>query len=88
MRTTVDLDADLLDRLRSEATRRRVSFKELLNSAVRRGLAPKSQDAPKSYTLPVQKLGRVREGLNLDKALRLADELESADLASEHGARE
>lgn len=81
MRTTVDLDADLLERLRVESARRRMSFKELLNAAIRNGLAAPETRRPRAYTVPTFSLGRVREGVNLDKALDVADRLEAGEVA-------
>jgi hypothetical protein len=81
VRTTVDLDPDLLERLRIEAARRRLSFKQLLNSAIRAGLVAREQRRPRPYVLPVFKLGRVREGVDLDKALDVAGRLESSETA-------
>lgn len=83
MRTTVDLDSDLLERLRVESARRRVSFKQLLNSAIRHGLTARPASAAKGYRTPVHRFGAVREGLNLDKALGIADGLDDVDVATE-----
>lgn len=85
MRTTVDLDADLLERIRLEATRRGVPFKELLNATLRRGLSTRPASSGKPYVLPTRRLGAVREGLSLDKALALADELDNRDATGELG---
>jgi hypothetical protein len=81
MRTTVDLDADLLERLRVESARRRTSFKQLLNMAIRNGLAAPETRRARPYAMPKFHLGRVREGVNLDRALDLADRLETAEIA-------
>ena len=83
MRTTVDLDADLLERLRREAHRRRVPFKELLNAAIRTGLTAPASASRAAYKLPVFKLGSPRAGANLDKALALAGTLEDREVAEE-----
>ncbi|MGQ0647966.1 MAG: hypothetical protein ACT4P7_10370 [Gemmatimonadaceae bacterium] len=83
MRTTVDLDPDLLERLRLEAARRRVSFKELLNAVIRGGLAVTAPRRQAPYTLPSVRMGAVREGIDLDKALRIADEIESHEVIQE-----
>lgn len=83
MRTTVDLDPDLLERLRVESAKRRVSFKQLLNSAIRGGLAPRPPAAAKPYKVPAHRLGLVREGLDLDKALAIAEALEDAEVAAD-----
>ena len=83
MRTTVDLDADLLERLRREAHRRRVPFKQLLNAAIRTGLTAPASAPRVAYKLPVFKLGSPRAGVNLDKALALAGALEDREVAEE-----
>jgi plasmid stability protein len=83
VRTTVDLDTDLLERLRVEAARRRISFKDLLNSVIRSGLASGGGRRPATYTMPSFSMGAVREGIDLDKALRVADELEATEVRME-----
>ena len=83
MRTTVDLDSDLLARLRREAHRRRVPFKRLLNAAIRTGLAAPAATRPPAYVLPVFSLGAVRVGLDLDKALNLAAAFEDLEVLDE-----
>ena len=81
MRTTVDLDPDLLERLRLLAAKRRVSFKHLLNEAIRSALARRGSGASTPYVMPSFRMGAVRDGFNLDKALSLADGLETAEVA-------
>lgn len=77
MRTTVTLDPDIEAKLRSLAEERGVSFKEALNSTLRRGLA--SAVGPgEAYRLPSRRMG-LRPGIDLDRALRLAGELEDAE---------
>ena len=73
MRTTVTLDPDVEARLREVARERGISFKEALNTAVRAGVAAGRQGRP--YRTPARALG-LRAGVNLDKALQLAGELE------------
>jgi hypothetical protein len=77
MRTTVTLDADVAARLKETARARGVSFKEALNSAIRAGLA--AGRAAQPYHTPARSLG-LRPGLDLDKALHLADEIEDAEI--------
>ena len=72
MRTTVDIEPDLLVRLRLMAVRRRVSFKRLLNDAIRSALTTHRSTASTPYTMPSFHMGAVREGVNLDKALALS----------------
>lgn len=78
MRTTVTLDPDVAARLHALAAERGVSFKEVLNSSIRLGLRS-DEGAARPYEVPTRPLG-LREGVDLDKALRLADELEDAEL--------
>lgn len=77
MRTTVTLDPDLAAKLRALARERGVPFKEVLNSALRRGLA-REAGAPRPYRLASRPLG-LRPGIDLEHALRLAGELEDAE---------
>lgn len=77
MRTTVTLDADVAARLKEAARARGVSFKEALNSAIRAGLA--AGRAAQAYHTPSRSLG-LRPGLDLDKALHLADEIEDTEI--------
>ena len=78
MRTTVTLDQDVASKLRQVARERGVPFKVVLNDAVRDGLGGKAR-AARRYRMPTYDM-RVRKGVNLDKALRLADELEDAEI--------
>ena len=78
MRTTVTLDPDLAARLRALARERGASFKETLNSVVRRGLA-ETTGSPRPFRLRTQAMG-LRPGIDLDKALQLAAELEDAEI--------
>jgi hypothetical protein len=77
MRTTVTLDEDVVAELRAVARERDVSFTVALNDAVRAGLGEACRARP--YRVPVRALD-VRPGIDLDKALTLAAELEDAEL--------
>jgi hypothetical protein len=79
MRTTVTLDEDVAAKLKRLARERDMSFKEALNATVRRGFE-RGEQKPRPYRLPPpQRLG-ARPGVNLDKALQLAGELEDAEI--------
>jgi hypothetical protein len=78
MRTTVDLDPDVDAHLRALARERGVSLRTVINDALRAGTRPGAVATP-PYTLPSRRLG-VRPGLDLDKALRLAGELEDDEI--------
>jgi hypothetical protein len=77
VRTTVTLDPDVAAKLQQAARERGVSFKVALNDAVRVGLAPHRRAVPR-YRMPVRRMG-VRPGVDLDRSLRLAGELEDAE---------
>lgn len=77
MRTTVTLDPDVEAKLREIARERGVSFKEALNSAIRAGLM--ASRSTREYQTPSRSLG-LRAGVNLDKALQLASDLEDAEI--------
>ena len=52
-----------------------------MNDALRVGLADRSRSKPRRYRLKPSSLGGVRRGLNLDKALQIADALEDEGIA-------
>ena len=82
MRTTITLDDDLARALKEAAHRSDRSFKQVVNQAIRAGLqgAMKAPRA-KRYRLAPSSMGGVLPGVNLDKALALADALEDEELA-------
>jgi hypothetical protein len=78
VRTTVTLDPDV-ERLLQDAMRERgISFKEALNQAARDGLVRARQPRTKRFVQKTHAMG-VREGVNLDKALSLADAMEDEE---------
>lgn len=77
MRTTLTLDDDLGETLKAQARRSRQSFKELVNETLRAGLAARrAPAAAKAYRLRPASLGGPLPGVDLDRALRIADALE------------
>ena len=78
MRTTVTLDPDVAARLQAVVRERGISFKEALNTSVRQGLA-RADGTARPYRVPARPLD-LREGVDLDKAMRLAGDLEDAEL--------
>ena len=71
------LDPDVAAELKRVARERGVSFKQVLNDAVRAGLRPAG--GPRPYRLPTFAL-RLRSGVDLDKALTLAARLEDDEV--------
>jgi hypothetical protein len=79
MRTTVDLSPELLRRLREQAHREEISFKELINRVLERGLDTRKVARTRSRPLPVFSMGSPRADVGLDKALALAFGLEDEE---------
>jgi hypothetical protein len=77
MRTTVTLDPDVEVKLKQAVRDQGISFKEALNSSIRRGLASGESES-RPYRVPTRRLG-VKPGINLDRALALAGELEDVE---------
>lgn len=75
MRTTITLDADVADRLHALARERRISFKQAVNTILRRGL---HEGPAESFHVEARPLG-LRPGVDLDKALALAARLEDEE---------
>ncbi len=77
MRTTLTLDDDIAAALKAAAYRTGSSFKVAVNEALRAGLAAlDAPPKPKRYRLKPASLGGTRPGVDMDKALHLADALE------------
>lgn len=74
MRTTLTLDDDLMARLKEEAHRRSLPFRDVVNAALRRGLGspPAKKKRPVLRTYP----SRLRAGFDPAGFNKLADELE------------
>jgi hypothetical protein len=78
MRTTVTLDADVEAKLRARMRERGVSFKAAVNDAIRSGLDG-PEPSVRRYRMPTAPLG-ARPGVDLERALALAGELEDAEM--------
>lgn len=81
MRTTIDIDDTLLQRLRDDAHRLGIPFRAMLHRVLQRGLDEGPSSAAVTYRTPSVKLGQVREGVNLVKALHLASALDDDEIA-------
>ena len=81
MRTTLTLDKDLALTLREEARRSGRPLKRIVNETLRAGLVARKRGAARRYRLTPVHLGGVVPGVDLDKALRLAEALEDEAIA-------
>ena len=83
MRTTLTIDDAIARALRDLAHRSDKSFKEVVNETLRAGLNARRVRKAKPYRVQPASLGDVLPGINLDKALALADALEDQEIAAE-----
>ena len=82
MRTTLTLDDDLAARLRELAHRRKVSFKEVVNSVLRQGLVAQASRADSGRPFRVETFrSAFRPGVDPLRLNQLSDELEAARFA-------
>lgn len=81
MRTTLTLDDDLALQLQDLAHRQGRSFKDIVNQFLRLGLASAERVEPRRYRLEPSHMGGPLPGVDLERALRLADALEDAEIA-------
>lgn len=81
MRTTLTLEDDVALALREEARRSGRPLKRIVNETLRSGIAARRQPPGRRYRLRPVSLGGVVPGVDLDKALRLAEALEDDAIA-------
>ena len=88
MRTTLTLDDDLAKELAKLARRLGVSFKEVVNDTIRRGisLGDRPDAAPTPFVVEPQACG-LRPGIDAAGLNRLVDDLETEDLLRFHSSR-
>jgi hypothetical protein len=76
MRTTLTLDPDVVQLLEAALHRQRLTFKQLVNDALRRALAPAGKRPPgKPYRVRPY-ASKLRPGIDRMRLNSLADELE------------
>jgi hypothetical protein len=81
VRTTLTIDEPIAAALKRAAHRTGKPFKHVVNETLRAGLAAaKAIEPAKGYRLMPVSLGGVRAGLEIDKALALADALEDQEI--------
>ena len=81
MRTTLTLDDDVAAILKKRARQLGVSFKEMVNAAIRAGLGEASRSASKPPPRTEPHSFGLRPGIDMDKLGQLVDELEVEELA-------
>jgi hypothetical protein len=80
MRTTLTIDDHLARALKERAHRSGKSFKQIVNETLRTGLGAAATRRSKPYKIKPAALGGVMPGINLEKALALADAIEDQEL--------
>lgn len=80
MRTTLTIEDSLATELKKRALETGKPFKQVVNEALLTGLQQKAVRKSQAYRLKPVSLGTPLTGVNLDKALLLADELEDVSL--------
>ena len=82
MRTTLTIDDHIARALKELAHRSGKPFKQVVNETLRVGLGASGARRAKPYRVKPASLGGVLPGVNLDKALALADAIEDQELAA------
>jgi hypothetical protein len=80
MRTTLTLDEDVAERLAELHRQRGISFKDIVNQTLRKGLerdAAMSARRPARFTVKARDMGQ-RPGLNFDNLGDLLEQIEGA----------
>ena len=85
MRTTVTLDPDVAERLKAWAHRQRLSFKEALNTVIRRGLSAPGSSRPAGRFVVRPHRGGFRPGIDPRKLGQLVDQLEVEEFTRRTG---
>jgi hypothetical protein len=81
MRTTLTIDDRIAKALKALAHRSGKPFKQVVNETLQAGLAAREAPAARPYRVAPVSLGGVVPGIDLNKALRLADALEDDEIA-------
>ncbi|MGH7573322.1 MAG: CopG family transcriptional regulator [Gemmatimonadota bacterium] len=77
MRTTLTLDEDVAAKLRAEARASGRSFRDVVNDAIRQGLASRYvAESAEPFRVTTRDLGNLRPGLSLDDIGDLLERVE------------
>lgn len=86
MRTTLTLDPDVVKLLEDEQHRARKPFKQVVNDAIRRGLAPKSRPRAVAAYRVRPHVARLSPGIDRAGFNALADDLEDSAVLGKAGS--
>lgn len=81
MRTTLTLDPDVAQSLKTCMARRHATLKEVVNEALRKGLSVEPERPRKTFRVVAHSFG-FRPGIDTDKLGQLADELDTQAYAA------
>ncbi len=87
MRTTLTIDEPIVAALQDTAHRTGRSYKAVVNEALRLGLHAMAHPSARPYTLTPSSLGKARTGMDIDRALEIADLLEEDAIAQKLALR-
>lgn len=76
MRTTLTLDDDVAAKLQKASRRTGRSFRDVVNEALRRGLADQPAPARVPFRVKTRDMGALRPGLSLDNTAELLESVE------------
>jgi len=77
VRTTLTLDDDVAGKLKATARREGRPFKDVVNDALRRGLASRKPASPPAvFKVQARDLGALRPGVSLDNVADLIEQAE------------
>ena len=79
MRTTLTLDPDVAQTLRTRMATRKAPMKQVINEALRRGLSIEPESPSKPFRVKAYSLG-MQPGIDILKLNQLADELDAPKL--------
>jgi hypothetical protein len=76
VRTTLTLDDDVAAKLRAEARRTGLPFKQVVNQALRKSLQRRTQKTSTPFKVTPRDLGELMPGVSLDNVAGLLEQLE------------
>ncbi|TMA14238.1 MAG: DUF2191 domain-containing protein [Deltaproteobacteria bacterium] len=77
MRTTLTLDEDVAQKLKSEARRSGRTFRDVVNDMLRRGFENRRRTRPTGpFKVVARSLGKLKPGLGLDSVSDLLEQVE------------